>query len=49
MCFTRRKTAAIHAERLEKDYAGRLSRETKKMADSIINTNNKKIYGIDDF
>ena len=49
MCCTRKKIAAIHAERLQKDYAERLSQETKKMTDSIINTNNKKISEIDQF
>ena len=49
MCCTRRKTAATHAERLEKNYAERLSQDTKKMTDSIINTNNKNISEIDEF
>ena len=34
---------------LEKDYAERLSQVKKKVTDSIINTNNKKISEIDDF
>ena len=34
---------------LDKDYAERLSQETKKTAKSIINTNNKNIPKIDDF
>ena len=34
---------------LEKDYAERLSQETKKVTKSIINTNNKNIPYIDYF
>ena len=34
---------------LDKDYAKRLSQETKKMTKSIVNTNNKNIPNIDDF
>ena len=34
---------------LEKDFAERLSQETKKVTDSINNTNNKSISDIDDF
>ena len=34
---------------LEKDYAERLSQETKKAIDSINNTNNKNISDVDDF
>ena len=36
-------------ETLEKDYAERLSIETKKVTDSINNTNNQSISDIDNF